>query len=82
MTNQLDPNILVLLVTSKMPFGVHKGKILDQIPVNYLEWLQRKGFPPGKLGMLLSTLYEIRLNGLEAILEKTKLNLPEPDQKI
>ncbi|MFN0047485.1 MAG: DUF3820 family protein [Cytophagales bacterium] len=77
MTNELDPTILTQLVTVKMPFGLHKGLILNQLPVTYLEWLQRKGFPPGKLGMLLATLYEIRLNGLEEILVKTKLNLPE-----
>jgi uncharacterized protein len=77
MTNELDPTILVQLVTVKMPFGLHKGLILSQLPVTYLEWFQRKGFPDGKLGMLLSTLYEIRLNGLEDILVKTKQNIPK-----
>jgi uncharacterized protein (DUF3820 family) len=40
--------------------------------VEYLEWFQRKGFPKGKTGMLLSTLYEIKLNGLEFLLEEIK----------
>jgi uncharacterized protein (DUF3820 family) len=42
------------------------------LPVSYLEWLNRKGFPEGKLGMLLHTLYEIKLNGLEFLLEQIK----------
>ncbi len=70
--NELDPNLLPQLITMKMPFGKYKGTILYQLPVFYLEWFHRKSFPKGKLGMLLATLYEIRLNGLEDILEKLK----------
>ncbi len=33
---------------------------------------QRKGFTKGKLGMLLETLYEIKINGLEDLLEPLK----------
>lgn len=72
MMEGLNPEILVELVTKPMPFGKYKGTLYYRIPVNYLEWLNRKGFPPGKTGMLLSTLYEIKLNGLEFLLEKIK----------
>lgn len=65
-------NQLLELVTMKMPFGKFKGTVLCYLPVSYLEWFQRKGFPEGKLGVLLSTLYEIRLNGLEYLLEPLK----------
>jgi hypothetical protein len=60
--------VLIDLVTQKMPFGKFKGTPLKDIPIFYLEWFQRKGFPPGRLGVLLATLYEIKLNGLEQIL--------------
>jgi len=43
-----------------MPFGKYKGTLLCDMPVHYLEWLKNKGFPPGKLGMLLSSVYEIK----------------------
>ncbi len=61
--------LLMQLVTMQMPFGKYKGRILYQLPVAYLEWFQRKGFPPGKLGILLQTLYEIKLNGLDDLLK-------------
>ena len=60
------------LVKLKMPFGKYKGSVLCTIPVGYLEWFAKKGFPPGKLGMLLGTLYEIKLNGLEYLLDPLK----------
>ena len=55
-----------------MPFGKYKDKLLCDLPVSYLEWFGRKGFPKGKLGMQLQTLYEIQLNGLGALLEPLK----------
>lgn len=64
-----DPQILVKLVSMQMPFGKYKGTLLCNLPVSYLEWFQRNGFPEGKLGMLLQTIYEIKLNGLEYLLE-------------
>jgi len=61
--------VLLELVKFKMPFGRYKGTILANLPVSYLEWFQRKGFPEGKLGMMLATIYEIKSNGLEYLLE-------------
>jgi len=67
-----DPQLLLDLVKMPMPFGKYKGTLLCNLPVAYLEWFQRKGFPAGKLGILLQTLYEIKLNGLEHLLEPLK----------
>ena len=67
-----DPNLLLELVKMPMPFGKFKGTVLCNLPVSYLEWFQRKGFPAGKLGVLLQTLYEIKMNGLEYLLEPLK----------
>jgi uncharacterized protein len=63
-----DKQVLVDLVTQKMPFGKYKDRLLCHLPVSYLEWFQREGFPPGKLGMQLETLFVIKTNGLEEIL--------------
>ena len=67
-----DPNLLLELVKMQMPFGRYKGYVLCNLPVSYLEWFNRKGFPAGKLGVLLQTMYEIKLNGLEDLLKPLK----------
>ena len=67
-----DSQLLLQLVTMQMPFGKYKGTVLCKLPVSYLEWFNRKGFPEGKLGMLLRTIYEIKLNGLEYLLDPIK----------
>lgn len=71
-----DPNILKELVTNEMPFGKYKGRKLCDLPTNYLEWFSAKGFPEGKLGMQLSTLFEIKTNGLDEILVNLKRIVP------
>lgn len=70
--NQGDPQLLLQLVNMQMPFGKYKGTVLCHLPVSYLEWFQRKGFPEGKLGMLLQTMLEIKMNGLEYLLTPLK----------
>lgn len=60
--------VLIRLVTTKMPFGKYQGKLICDLPEFYLVWYHSKGFPPGSLGVLLSTMYEIKLNGLESLL--------------
>jgi uncharacterized protein len=72
----MQPNsqILLDLVAVKMPFGRYAGRLLCDLPVSYLEWFKRNGFPAGKLGMQLQTIYEIKLNGLEYLLKPLKKN--------
>lgn len=68
----MDSKILLELKTTQMPFGKYKGTLIYKLPEFYLVWFKSKGFPTGKLGMLLSTMYEIKLNGLDDLLK----NLP------
>jgi uncharacterized protein (DUF3820 family) len=70
----MEQQILLDLITKKMPFGKYKGTYICDIPEHYLVWLHRQGFPEGKLGMWLHTMYEIRLNGLEDIITTLKAN--------
>ena len=68
----VNHEILLSLVSTSMPFGKYKDTLLCDIPVFYLEWFKRQGFPKGKLGQQLETIYEIKLNGLEYLLEPLK----------
>ena len=74
MNSQPDSSILIELVTTKMPFGKYQGWKICSLNESYLVWFKQKGFPKGKLGVLLETMYEIQLNGLEYLLEPIKRN--------
>ncbi len=75
-----DPKILIELVAMPMPFGKYKGWKICDLPESYLVWFKQKGFPAGRLGMLLETMYEIKLNGLEYLLKPLKgRQLPRPN---
>jgi uncharacterized protein (DUF3820 family) len=65
----VDPQQLQLLVTRKMPFGKYQGRVLADLPGNYLNWFAREGFPAGELGRLLALMHEIDHNGLKPLLE-------------
>jgi uncharacterized protein (DUF3820 family) len=68
----MNPQLLNELVTFKMPFGKYKDKKICDLPESYLIWFSNQGLPPGKLGELIGTMYEIRLNGLEYLLKPLK----------
>ena len=72
-----NPNILKDLVSFKMPFGKYKGTLICDLPEYYMVWYYQKGFPAGKLGMLMGTMYEIKLNGLEYLLKPLR-NIKRP----
>lgn len=63
-----------------MPFGRYQGVRLCDLPEPYVVWYHSKGFPAGHLGELLGLLYEIKVNGLEPLLEPLKrpLNYKNP----
>ena len=69
---EIEPSYLLDLVRKEMPFGKYEGKLLCDLPVSYLEWFNRNGWPKGKIGILLETMYEIKLNGLEHLLTPLK----------
>ena len=72
MENSVNSNLLLELVSFRMPFGKYKDYLICDLPEYYLSWYHTKGFPKGKLGDLLATMYEIKLNGLEYLLKPLK----------
>jgi len=65
----MKPEDLERLVTQTMPYGKYKGRLIADLPGNYLNWFARVGFPPGDLGQLLALMQEIDHNGLSGLLE-------------
>jgi uncharacterized protein (DUF3820 family) len=64
-----DPELLIRLARTKMPFGRYKDRLLLDLPERYLVWFSQQGFPEGQLGDMLRMIYEIKLNGLEYLLK-------------
>jgi uncharacterized protein (DUF3820 family) len=64
-----NPNALLELAQMRMPYGAHKGKLLIDLPEHYVVWMAGEGFPKGKLGEMLQTVYDIKVNSLEYLFE-------------
>jgi uncharacterized protein (DUF3820 family) len=60
-----EQNDLIKLTIVTMPFGKYQGRLLIDLPETYVVWFHSQGFPKGELGNLLGLLYEVKLNGLE-----------------
>lgn len=71
---------LIKVVNQIMPFGRFHGRRLIELPEPYLVWFHQQGFPSGVLGRRLEIMYEIKVNGLEKLLEPLiGLDSPSPD---
>lgn len=65
----MKPEMLERLVRVSMPYGKHKGRLIADLPGNYLNWFAREGFPKGEIGQLLALMQELDHNGLSGLLE-------------
>lgn len=65
---------LIELAHYKMPFGKYKDRYLVDIPEYYYTWYNQKGFPEGKLGRMMTQMYDIKINGLEELIYTIKRN--------
>jgi uncharacterized protein (DUF3820 family) len=68
----IEKEDLLKLATQPMPFGKYQGRVLIDLPEEYLLWFARKGFPAGRLGQLLGLALELKTNGLEYLIEPLK----------
>ena len=66
--NSKDTKALERLLTLRMPFGKYSGRLIADLPGNYLNWFAREDFPPGEIGRLLALMHEIDHNGLSDLL--------------
>ncbi len=75
----MNPEDLLRLVTQTMPYGKYKGRLLADLPGNYLNWFAREGFPAGEIGRLLALMQEIDHNGLKPLLDPLRRNASRPE---
>ena len=46
----MNPEDLQKLVTYVMPYGKYKGRVIADLPGQYLNWFAREGFPKNEVG--------------------------------
>lgn len=63
---------LLSLAQDEMPFGRFSGRKIIDLPEEYLLWFRDKGFPEGRLGFLMALALEIKIEGLENLIEPLK----------
>ena len=72
----MKPEDLLLLLTRQMPYGKYKGRLIADLPGQYLNWFAREGFPNGEIGQLLQLMQEIDHNGLSELLTPLRQRQP------
>ncbi|MBP2846554.1 DUF3820 family protein [Dickeya oryzae] len=73
----MEKEDLLAIATTPMPFGKYKGRMLVDLPEEYLLWFARKGeFPAGRLGELMQITLAIKTEGLQGLIKP--LRRPSP----
>ncbi len=72
-----DKEKLLELAHYRMPYGKFKGRYLVDLPDAYLIWFKQQGYPSGKLGDLLRSMMEIKINGLEPLIRRVQKDFPQ-----
>lgn len=72
----LEKQHLIAVANTEMPFGKYQGRMLIDLPEEYLLWFRKKGMPPGKLGQLMELTLELKIEGLDKLVKPLK-QLPE-----
>lgn len=67
-----NPELLIRLAKTRMPYGKYAGRYLVDLPEPYLSWFSRKGFPKNELGEMLQMIHDLKINGLGHLLNPLK----------
>ena len=68
----LEKQHLIAVANTEMPFGKYQGRMLIDLPDEYLLWFRKKGMPPGKLGQLMELTLELKIEGLDKLVKPLK----------
>ena len=64
---------LIKLANYRMPFGKYANRLLVDIPERYYVWFSYQGFPEGELGGFMIMMFDIKVNGLEHLLQPLRI---------
>ncbi len=69
----LEKENLIKLARMQMPFGKYAGRVLIDLPEEYLLWFARKEqFPDGELGKLMQLCLALKVEGLDSVVKPLK----------
>lgn len=69
----MEKQHLIEIANTVMPYGKYKGRVLIDLPEEYLLWFARKNeFPQGHLGELMQIALAIKIEGLEGLVKPLK----------
>ncbi|WP_318440741.1 DUF3820 family protein [Photobacterium leiognathi] len=64
---------VIKLANMKMPFGKYAGRVLIDLPEEYLLWFaNKKQFPSGELGDLMQFCLALKIEGLDSVVRPLK----------
>lgn len=69
-----DPQLIKKLANYRMLFGKHTNVLLIDLPLPYLDWFSKKGFPQSELGELMRIVHETKADGMEHFLDRIRIN--------
>ena len=74
----MEKEHLIKLANMKMPFGKYQGRVIIDLPEEYLIWFSKKEWPRGELGTLMQIALSLKIEGLEGLVKPLKgKELPE-----
>ncbi|RJX71037.1 hypothetical protein DZ860_11955 [Vibrio sinensis] len=68
----LEKANLLKLARIQMPFGKYAGRVLIDLPEEYLLWFEKKGYPDGELGSLMQLCLALKVEGLDSVVKPLK----------
>ncbi|WP_211218899.1 DUF3820 family protein [Leminorella grimontii] len=68
----MEKTHLIKIANTPMPFGKYKGRMLVDVPDEYLLWFAKKGFPKGELGELMELTLALKIEGLDSVIRPLK----------
>ncbi len=68
----MEKEYLIKLANMKMPFGKYQGRVIIDLPEEYLIWFSKKEWARGELGTLMQIALSLKIEGLEGLVKPLK----------